>query len=217
MDDVLRAGYERGAHGIGCSPQRMPSATRKDSPRVTPPTHCQLVDMGSLSSAVKRFGCLNERLVAIYTSQILSGLEFLDRNGVVHRDLKAANILLSKKGVVKLSDFGTAALFGAPHPAGASSSGGGGGVGASGGGAMVSTPVLLPPPMRAAFGSTALEGLSRRRKKPGAAALQAPTAFSGAMTPGAGELAGTPYWLAPELIEVRGRQQQGAHSCALES
>ncbi|TDL23606.1 kinase-like protein [Rickenella mellea] len=52
------------------------------------------------------FGKLNERLVASYVVKILEGLHYLHQSDVVHCDLKAANILTTKNGNVKLSDFG---------------------------------------------------------------------------------------------------------------
>ena len=61
---------------------------------------------GSLEQTLKAFGKLNERLVAGYVVKILEGLHYLHQSDVVHCDLKAANILTTKNGNVKLSDFG---------------------------------------------------------------------------------------------------------------
>ena len=52
------------------------------------------------------FGKLNEGLVAGYVVKILEGLHYLHESDVVHLDLKVANILTTKNGNMKLSDFG---------------------------------------------------------------------------------------------------------------
>ncbi|KAJ8462505.1 hypothetical protein ONZ45_g17910 [Pleurotus djamor] len=66
----------------------------------------EYAESGSLVQTLKAFGKLNENLVAGYVVKILEGLHYLHQSGVVHCDLKAANILTTKTGNVKLADFG---------------------------------------------------------------------------------------------------------------
>jgi serine/threonine protein kinase len=67
----------------------------------------EYVENGSLLHTLKHFGnSLPEHLVASYCYDILQGLAYLHQQDVVHCDLKAANILTTKAGDVKLSDFG---------------------------------------------------------------------------------------------------------------
>ena len=63
---------------------------------------------GSLHSISKNFGKFPENLVGLYMSQVLHGLLYLHEQGVIHRDIKGANILTTKQGLVKLADFGVA-------------------------------------------------------------------------------------------------------------
>ena len=65
-------------------------------------------EQGSLHSICKNFGKFPENLVALYISQVLQGLLFLHEQGVIHRDIKGANILTTKEGLIKLADFGVA-------------------------------------------------------------------------------------------------------------
>ncbi|RKP03918.1 hypothetical protein CXG81DRAFT_8896, partial [Caulochytrium protostelioides] len=65
-------------------------------------------ESGSLQSIVKKFGRIGEPLLSIYMAQTLEGLVFLHAQGVIHRDLKAGNILTTKSGQIKLADFGVA-------------------------------------------------------------------------------------------------------------
>ncbi|CAO3591706.1 unnamed protein product [Absidia cylindrospora] len=66
----------------------------------------EYAENGSLMSTLKSFGAFPEKLVASFCIKILHGLEYLHDNQVVHCDLKAANILTTKTGDVKLTDFG---------------------------------------------------------------------------------------------------------------
>lgn len=61
---------------------------------------------GSISSCMKSYGKFEERLVRFITRQVLLGLEYLHSNGILHRDLKADNLLLENDGTCKISDFG---------------------------------------------------------------------------------------------------------------
>lgn len=65
-------------------------------------------EQGSLHQICKNFGKFPENLVALYIAQVLHGLLFLHEQGVIHRDIKGANILTTKEGLVKLADFGVA-------------------------------------------------------------------------------------------------------------
>lgn len=59
-----------------------------------------------MGQMLRAFGKLNEHLIVSYVVKILEGLHYLHRCDVVHCDLKAANILTTKTGNIKLSDFG---------------------------------------------------------------------------------------------------------------
>ena len=68
----------------------------------------EYVPGGSLLQLIQRFGGFHESVISNYCKQILRGLQYLHDSFVIHRDIKAANILIADTGVVKLSDFGSA-------------------------------------------------------------------------------------------------------------
>lgn len=47
--------------------------------------------------------------------QMFEGLDYLHRRGVLHRDIKAANILISNTGILKFADFGLARFYAKSH------------------------------------------------------------------------------------------------------
>ena len=58
-----------------------------------------------------RRGPIDPLLVKSYVYQMLLGIEFCHKRGVMHRDLKPQNLLIDKSGNLKLADFGLARAF----------------------------------------------------------------------------------------------------------
>lgn len=66
----------------------------------------EYVDGGSIFDKIRKTGPMTEPQIAAVIREVLKGLLFLEQDDKFHRDIKGANILISKKGEVKLADFG---------------------------------------------------------------------------------------------------------------
>jgi beta-lactam-binding protein with PASTA domain/tRNA A-37 threonylcarbamoyl transferase component Bud32 len=73
----------------------------------------EYVEGRSVREAIHAEGPLYPNLAADLASDIAGALGFAHRNGVVHRDVKPGNILLTPQGQVKVADFGIARATGA--------------------------------------------------------------------------------------------------------
>jgi formylglycine-generating enzyme required for sulfatase activity/serine/threonine protein kinase len=73
----------------------------------------QYVDGKDLASIVKEHGPLEIRQAVEYVLQAARGLQYAHEQGIVHRDIKPGNLLLDKKGTVKILDMGLARIAGA--------------------------------------------------------------------------------------------------------
>jgi serine/threonine protein kinase len=85
---------------------------------------------GSVKDAMRQLNrTMNAEQITVILRDVLCGLDYLHKNKKIHRDVKAANILLNEKGIAKLGDFGVS------EPSGTSNRKS----------SIVGTPLWLPP------------------------------------------------------------------------
>ncbi|MDQ4143469.1 MAG: serine/threonine protein kinase [Actinomycetota bacterium] len=70
----------------------------------------ELVDSPSLSEILERQGTLSPEETARIGADVLDALEAAHAVGIVHRDVKPANVMVPPEGTAKLADFGIASL-----------------------------------------------------------------------------------------------------------
>ena len=74
----------------------------------------ELVDGITLKKYIESKGRLNEQEAVTIAIQVAMGLEAAHRNHIIHRDIKPQNIIISKEGKVKVTDFGIAKIATSP-------------------------------------------------------------------------------------------------------
>ena len=76
----------------------------------------EYADDGDLSTKIKlakkKQAFFEEAKIWSTLIQILEGLKYLHRSDIIHRDLKSANIFLTKKGLVKIGDLNVSKIIG---------------------------------------------------------------------------------------------------------
>jgi serine/threonine protein kinase len=75
----------------------------------------ELVEGTTLSELVTEHGPLPHPRVATIGLRLLEALEVAHANGIVHRDVKPGNVIVTDDGRVKLADFGVASVKGDPR------------------------------------------------------------------------------------------------------
>ncbi|KAL1963427.1 hypothetical protein VTN77DRAFT_8328 [Rasamsonia byssochlamydoides] len=85
--------------------------------RDTDGNFCEIMEYcsgGDVYTRVRSAGKLTAAEANCYFKQLLRGLEYLHQTGVAHRDLKPDNLLLTRRGALKIADFGNAECFRLP-------------------------------------------------------------------------------------------------------
>ncbi|EIW84849.1 kinase-like protein [Coniophora puteana RWD-64-598 SS2] len=80
------------------------------SDRINLYTLLELAHGGTLADLIQNSGPFDSRTASFYFSNIVCGLGFLHRQGIVHRDVKPDNLLVNADGYLVLTDFGLSVM-----------------------------------------------------------------------------------------------------------
>ncbi|MCO1658018.1 Stk1 family PASTA domain-containing Ser/Thr kinase [Pseudonocardia humida] len=72
----------------------------------------EFVDGQTLREIVKTEGPMSQQRVTEVMADVCAALDFSHRHGIIHRDVKPANIMITRGGAVKVMDFGIARALG---------------------------------------------------------------------------------------------------------
>ncbi len=73
----------------------------------------ELIEGGTLADLLRQKGNLSPEVAIDYALQMCDALQYAHERGVIHRDVKPGNFLLTRTGQIKLSDFGLATVVSA--------------------------------------------------------------------------------------------------------
>jgi len=76
----------------------------------------EFVDGGDLSAWIKAGRCRNLRTALSLAIQFCHGMEYTHSQGIIHRDIKPQNVLITKNSLLKITDFGILLSTAEPKP-----------------------------------------------------------------------------------------------------
>ncbi|ADG76681.1 non-specific serine/threonine protein kinase OS=Tsukamurella paurometabola (strain ATCC 8368 / DSM / CCUG 35730 / CIP 100753 / JCM 10117 / KCTC 9821 / NBRC 16120 / NCIMB 702349 / NCTC 13040) OX=521096 GN=Tpau_0027 PE=4 SV=1 [Tsukamurella paurometabola] len=74
----------------------------------------EYVDGETLRDVLRRDGTIAPQAAMTWMADVCAALDFSHRNGIVHRDMKPANVMLTRTGEIKVMDFGIARAMSDP-------------------------------------------------------------------------------------------------------
>ncbi|MDP9430502.1 MAG: Stk1 family PASTA domain-containing Ser/Thr kinase, partial [Actinomycetota bacterium] len=80
----------------------------RSSSRATPYIVMEYVEGETLRDVLRREGVLSPKRAMSFAADICAALDFSHRNGIVHRDVKPGNVMVTPERTVKVMDFGIA-------------------------------------------------------------------------------------------------------------